>query len=217
MCLQRGVAMADQRFWTLPEGERIFQLMTDMGDGTHAIRYEIYPAKKFLTDNDGAAARLRVDVGQTGFFAGREFRSFYEYSIPSGQSVVLKFSSPTDFILFQQTLTVDAGSVKYTAELGGTEGGVFTPLPVIGKNRMASRPQPYYAHTTSISAGGTLTGGTIVDVARVVTSGSTAQQTTVGLSSDERGLPAGNYYIRLSNFGNGVATGVYYLFWEERV
>lgn len=171
-----------------------------------------------MTDGGyGESRRIRVDTGQTGFFAGREFRSFYEFSIATGQSVVIKFTSPVDFVLFQQNLTVDAGSIKYTAEITGTDGGSFTALPVIGKNRMAERPQPYYTALATIGQGGTFSGGTIVDVARVVTSGATAQQITVGLTSDERGLPAGDYYIRLSSFGNGTATGVYSLFWEERV
>lgn len=32
-----------------------------------------YPPLKLMTDADGDNARLRVDVGQTGFFDGREF------------------------------------------------------------------------------------------------------------------------------------------------
>lgn len=171
-----------------------------------------------MTDGGfGDSRRIRVDNAQTGFFAGREFRSFYEFSIATGASVVLKFTSPVDFILFEQSLTVDAGGIKYTAELLGTEGGEFTALSVVGKNRMAERPSPYYTAQATIGVGGTMTGGTVVDVARIVTSGATAQQVTVGGKSDERGLPAGSYYIRLSNLSNGTSTGVYSLFWEERV
>lgn len=170
-----------------------------------------------LTDGGyGESRRIRVDNGQTGFFAGREFRSFYEFSIPTGTSIVIKFSSPVDFILFQQALTVDAGGVKYTAEVTGTEGGTFTALPVVGKNRMSVRPLPFYTAQATIGQGGTFSGDTVLDVARVVTAGATAQQITVGMTSDERGLPAGDYYIRLAALGNGTATGVYSLFWEER-
>lgn len=171
-----------------------------------------------LTSDNVNTRRMRVDIAQTGFFEGREFRSFYEFSIPAGQSVVLKFTSPVDFILFQQSLDVDSSSVKLTAEIGGTEGGTFSvALPVIGKNRMASRPAPHYVPKVTISSGGTYTGGTILEVVRVVSAGATAQQATVGAQiSDERGLPAGSYYLRLANFGNGAATGVYSLIWEER-
>lgn len=174
-----------------------------------------------LTSSKEGFRRLRVDPAQTGFFEGREFRTFYEFAIPSGQSVTLKFSSPVDFILFQQRLTVDAGGIRLTAITGATEATAFaTPLPVIGKNRMAARrqhPGGYYAAQATVSNGGTITGGAIVESVRVVTSGATAQQATVGgQTSDERGLPAGSYYLKLENLSNGTATGVYSLFWEER-
>lgn len=169
-------------------------------------------------DDANACSRLRVDVSQTGFFLGTEFRSFYEFSIPTGESRVIKFTSPINFILFAQSLTVDAGGIKYSAETGGTEGGSFTALPVVGKNRMPTRPLPYYAAQATIGVGGTVTGTTVVDIARISTAGATAQQITVGgQTSDERGLPAGTYYIRLANMSNGTSTGVYSLFWEERL
>ncbi len=165
--------------------------------------------------------RLRVDPAQTGFFEGREFRTFYEFSIPGGASVTLKFSCPVDFILFAQRLAVDAGAIRLSAITGATESAPFnTAMPVIGKNRMASRRQyssGYYAAQATIANGGTITGGTVVEVVRVVAAGATAQQSTVGgQTSDERGLPAGTYYLKLENISNGTTTGVYSLFWEER-
>lgn len=171
-----------------------------------------------FTDLNGPSTRLRVDVGQTGFFAGREFRSFYEFNIPSGQSVYLKFVAPVNFILFEQSLTVDAGSIRFRAITGATETVAFTtPLPVIGKNRMTERPQPYYTAVGTGFVGGTITGGTVVEVARVVAANATAQQQTVGAGQQsERGLPPGTYYLQFENLAAGAATGVYYLFWEER-
>ena len=72
-------------------------------------------------------------------------------------------------------------------------------------------------HGISIESGGTVTGGTVVEVVRVVAANSTAQQSTVGGSvADERGLPAGTYHLKLENISNGAAKGVYSLFWEER-
>ncbi len=174
------------------------------------------PADMFTSPNVGER-RLRVDVGQTGFFAGREFRSFYEFSIATGQSVVLRFVSPVDFILFQQVLTVDAGGIKMTGELGGTPAGSFNvAMPIIGKNRMSKIPQPPYVAQAAMATGGTLTGATVVDIMRVVTASATAQQISVGNTADERGLPAGAYYIRLANLSNGTSTGVYSLYFEER-
>lgn len=162
--------------------------------------------------------RLRVDSGQTGFFEGREFRTFYELNIASGASVYIRFTSPIDFIIFEQSLTLDSGSVRFTALSGATGGGTYSnTLPVIGKNRMASRKSPFYSAQSTIASGGTASGGSIVELFRVVAANASAQQQTVlGASSTERGLPAGTYYLRLENIGNGAATGVYSLIWEER-
>ena len=175
-------------------------------------------AGDMLTSAREGFRRVRVDVAQTGFFEGREFRSFLEFSLAAGASQVIRFSSPVDFILFQQSLSVDAGSIRMSAEINGTPAGAFsTALPVVGKNRMDYRPEPYYAAQATIATGGTYSGGTTVEVVRVVAASASAHESTVGGSiADERGLPAGDYYIRLSNFGNGTSAGVYNIFWEER-
>lgn len=177
------------------------------------------------TSSSEGFRRLRVDAGQTGFYEGREFRTFFEFNIPSGNVQVFKFVSPIDFMLFEQTLTVDAGSIRFQAITGATEVATFnTALPVIGKNRMAQRKQPYYTpvitvttHAAPVALNSGVTGGTVVENTRIVAANATAQQQTVsGGAQSERGLPAGTYYLRLHNFGSGAATGVYSLFWEER-
>ena len=187
-----------------------------MSDPTYTIT-DFGPADLLTSEREGMR-RMRVDVGQTGFFEGREFRTFREFSIASGASLFIKLTSPVDFILFEQSLTVDAGSVRFTALTGATEATPFnTALPVIGKNRMTARPEPFYVAQVAASTGGTVTGGTIIEVSRVVAANSTAQHSTVGgAAQSERGLPAGAYYLRIENIGNGTATGVYSLFWEER-
>lgn len=171
-----------------------------------------------LTSSKEGFRRVRVDVAQTGFFEGREFRTFYEFDIPQGQAVTGRFYCPVDFILFQQSLSVDSGAIRLTALAGASPSGVFdTSLPVIGKNRMASRATPYYEAQSTISIGGSASGGQVVEVARIVAANSTAQQSTVGGQiADERGLPAGEYFIVLENISNGPSTGVYNVFWEER-
>lgn len=175
------------------------------------------PADAYTSDTEGYR-RLRVDTGQTGFFEGREFRTFYELNIPATSSVYIRLTSPIDFVLFEQSLTLDAGSVRFTALLNATPSGTYsTALPVIGKNRMSTRKQPFYNPQITVATGGTASGGTVVELFRVVAANATAQQQTVlGASSTERGLPAGTYYIRLENIGNSAATGVYTLIWEER-
>ena len=169
-------------------------------------------------DESGSRSRVRVDVGQTGFWEGREFRSFLELNIAQGATQVVKVVSPVNFVLFQQSISVDAGGIKFSAVTGGTEGGSYsTSLPVIGKNRMTDRPTPYYEAQITLATGGTHSGGTVVEIVRVVAANATAQQSTVGGEiSSERGLPAGTYYLKFENISNGATTGVYSLFWEER-
>jgi hypothetical protein len=160
--------------------------------------------------------RIRVEEGTAAFWEGREFRTFYEFSIGSGATVVLKFVSPVDFILTHQTLTVDIGSIRYSAVLGGTEGGTFTNITTFGKNRLASTPA--YTKQVTVSVGGTQSGGTESEVVRMVSSGQGNSSSTVGNSTDtQRALPPNTYYLKLNNFANGTATGVLYLSWEEYV
>lgn len=183
-----------------------------------------FPHDMYTSDSEGFR-RLRVDTGQTGLFEGREFRSFFEFNIPAGNVQVLKVVSPIDFMLFEQTLAVDSGSIRFQALVGATEVATFnTALPIIGKNRMLQRKSPYYepvititTHAAPVLLGSGVTGGTVVENSRVVAANATAQQQTVsGGAQSERGLPPGTYYLRLHNFGSGAATGVYSLFWEER-
>lgn len=162
--------------------------------------------------------RVRIDIGQTGFFEGREFRTFKEFSIPTGQTYVVKVVVPINAILFSQGVELDAGSIRITNATGGTPGGTFSEtLPVIGKNNMSTRPTPFYVPQIVFTAGGTHTGGFIFDVHRVVTSQASSQEFTVGaVTADERGIAAATYYVRYENIGIGTATGTFFFFWEER-
>ena len=193
--------------------------ITDMRDGTWSERTVAHPPFDLLTDGgDGPNRRLRVDIGQTGFFAGREFRTFREFSIAAGQTLVLRIVVPINAILSEQSVELDAGSIRITNASGGTPGGSFAEtLPVIGKNNMSERPLPLYTPQIVFTAGGTHTGGFVFDIHRVVAATATAQQSTVGnIIGDERGVAAATYYVRYENFGSGTATGTLWFFWEER-
>jgi hypothetical protein len=50
---------------------------------------------------------LRVDIGQTAFFEGREFRTFRDLSLAAGTTYTAKVIVPVDTILFNVSLTVD--------------------------------------------------------------------------------------------------------------
>ncbi len=175
-----------------------------------------FPRHLITTDTRGFE-RLKVDVGQTDFFLGNEQRFFHEFNIPNGSSVWFRFTSPIDFLLFEQTLTVDSGGIRFTAYTGGTESGTWTPVTtVIPKNFMSSTPP--YVRQVNIDTGGTLAGGNLREVVRLVCPGSTAQRTTVsGGNQTERGLSAGTYYLQLENIAHsGASTGVYTIAWAER-
>lgn len=181
------------------------------------------PPSDLLTDGGfGASRRIRVDPGQTGFFAGKFFRSYIETLIPvAGPSVQFRFTSPIDFILWLQSPELTQGAIELRVYTGATGSGTWTQRPVIGVNRTAQRPRPYYAAQCTLETGGNFTGGTEVDVLKVRTSSANNTASNVGDQWSERGLPAGTYYGRLQTLAGGLAVNdpaqlIYALTWEER-
>lgn len=174
-----------------------------------------------ITDWQGGVGpnqRLRVDVGQTGFFAGREARTFRELAIPTGNTIVVKAVVPLNIILFGLSVFLTDGAVKVETMVGGTEGGTFSEtLPIFPRNTMTERPTPFYVPQVVLTAGGTHTGGTVLDVLYAATSGIGSQAASVGVETgDERGVGAGTYYFRITASGSATATGVFKARWEER-
>lgn len=193
------------------------KLLIDRLDGTYAERIEAYPPVKLLTDNDGNNARLRVDVGQTGFFAGRECYTFYKFSIETASSVVIKIVSTQDTILQIFGASLNVASLDIELMQGGTEGGTFSnSLPIFRTNEMSEAPS--YTPTTTMALGGTHNGGTMLNVLQL-RAGTPAEQAVEIAASNELpfGFSAGNYYIRLVNVDKATATGVFRARWEERV
>lgn len=199
-----------------PFWQNLFKLLVDRGDGTHAERVEAYPPAKLMTDGDGDYARLRVDVGQTGFFAGREARTFYEFSVPTGTTQVIKVVSPTNTIVQNFSLELDIASMRLELRVGGTEGGTFsTALPIFKTNTMTD--QSGYTPQVTMDVGGTHTGGTLVDVLTAI-SGDKLQKSTAITATEEQpqGFAAGTFYIKLINTDGATATGIFRARWEER-
>lgn len=215
--------MSDTSFPTFTGPRKV----ADLGDGTFAPAVLAHPPLKLLTDGGiGPSARMRVDSGQTGFFAGRMFRTFIERVIPvAGPPVAFRFTSPIDFILWSQHLELTQGAIRLEIFTGAvTPAGSWVAQTPIGVNRMAERPQPYYESQVTIETGGTFTGGTRVDLMLVRSGSNQGNQSSqnVGGETTERGLGAGIYYGRLGTLDGGVAVAdaaqaVYSLMWEERV
>lgn len=185
--------------------------------------YPVYQARSLLTDRAGVNARLRVDVGQTGFFAGREFRTFKEFDAATTSTYVIKIVVPINTILFEFLVQEEAGTLRVeTLRAGGdvVEGGSFgETLPVISTNTMTEKPQPPYASQVVLTAGGTLTGGavadgTIIDVSRIKAADNSNFAATVGAEGGaERGVAPGTFYWRFTLTG---FIGVIKARWEER-
>lgn len=178
-------------------------------------------SEDLLTDGGtGPNRRFRVDVGQTGFFAGREFRTFRELNIAPSTTLVIKAVVPINVILFGLKALIEAGHLRLATVAGGTPGGTFSEtLPIFGRNNMSERPTPFYTPQVVLTAGGTHTGGTEIDVLRLKANSNTNQASTVGAEGgDERGVAAATYHFRLENLSaTDAITGVFSARWEERV
>lgn len=199
------------RFW-----QDITKRLIDRSDGTWAERVEAYPPAKLMTDSDGDHARLRVDTGQTGFFAGREARTFYEFSIASGASQVIKVVAPTNTIVQTLSLELELAEMRLELVIGGTEGGTFaTPLLIFKTNTMTTASA--YVPQVTMAVGGTHTGGTVVDLLTAI-SGANANKAISSSATEAlpQGFAAGTFYIRLINTDGNTATGIFRDRWEER-
>lgn len=199
-----------------PFWQEVRKLLVDMADGTYAERVEAYPPKVLMTDGNGAYARMRVDVGQTGFFAGREFRCLHEFSIASGANQVIKVVSPINTIVEMFTTDLELASLRVELRVGGTESGTFnTDVPIFKTNTMTSASN--YTGQVTMHTGGSHTGGTLVDL-MLLNSGANANKAIQSTVTDEypNGFAAGTFYIKLINTDGATATGVFRARWEER-
>lgn len=196
--------------------QELKKLLVDMQDGTHAERVEAYPPKVLITDGNGSYARLRVDVGQTGFFAGREFRVLKELSIASGATQVLKIVSPINSILYAFGVELTLSQLRIELVAGGTESGAFSSVITPFKtNQMTTASD--YVHQATFATGGSHTGGTVIDAFDIV-SGSNVNKAIVQQVDESQplGFSAGTYYIRMHNTDGATANGFLKLRYEER-
>ena len=178
------------------------------------LPHDVYTAPKELY------RRIKVDPGQTSFWEGREARSVYEFSIASATSLYIQANVNINTILYDVSTVVDSGAIRLTTYAGASPVGTYnTVVPVLPKNTTTLRSTPYYVPVNTIRIGGTgITGGTAIDIVRVVAANSTAQQTSVGSKQfDQRGIGVGTYYWRIENISNGTATGVFSGWWAELV
>lgn len=205
--------MSNIRF---PFWQEVRKLLVDRQDGTYAERVEAYPPKVLMTDNDNSFSRLKVDVARSCFFAGRQAFTFYEFSIPTEQSQVIKVVAPVNTIVQSFGASLNVAALKIELVAGGTEGGTFgTLLPIMKTNNMTTAGD--YTPQITMAVGGTHTGGTVVDVIQLI-AGSPARQAVASTASEEEpfGFAPATYYIRLINNDGATATGIFRARWEEQ-
>lgn len=163
----------------------------------------------------GAAGRLFVEDGNSAFYEGRQYFTFRDFSIAQTATGVFKVVITEDVIMrdFFVILTVSNATVEIAT--GGTEGGTFNnALAIQSTNNMLRTPAR--ASTTTITYGGTHTGGTVLDKF-ILISGNNLNQ-AIGSQGGEQfpvGFPPGTYYVRITNTGNTTATGLFKSRWTE--
>lgn len=146
--------------------------------------------------------RIRVDVGQTGFFEKREFETYREFATPTTDTFVLRVVSPINFILLSLGLEIEAGSAQLRTYSSGTPTGTFSEtMPYIPANTMSETPPAYSPQIvlTAIPSGGSLSGGSQIRVARVKAADNSNFSQSVGATPDQvSGRAAGTYYATLT-------------------
>lgn len=180
----------------------------------------------YTTDRLSGFERLRVDPDQTSFWEGREFRATKELNIAASAEYVIKAVVPINIILVKLEVSIESGFIRVGTYVGGTPGGSFSEtLPIFNANSMSAGNDhrknvsgSIYAVQTVLTAGGTHTGGTELDVVRIKTANVTVQGQSVGSSPfDQRGIGANTYYFRLLNLSaQDAITGTFKARWEER-
>lgn len=183
-------------------------------DAVGRVYHALFPQELLTGTGALPRPRIRVDPAQTSFFEGREFRTFKEWPTATTATYVIRATVPLDIILFELGVTVEEGSIRIETLVGGTPGGSWSEvLPVFGANTMSSRPTPFYVPQVVLEAGGTLTGGTLLDPLRAKTSGNSNFASSVGATAGaERGVGADTYYFRITLTGT---IGVFKARWEE--
>lgn len=176
--------------------------------------------REVVGTKDGAAL---IDVSSPGFYEGREFRVFFDFSLTDGQTKVLKIVLPVNFGLHLQNFAVDQGDLLFEAAIQGSASAEETwteTLPLFGVNRTNERPEvspgAYYTPVSTIKTGGTHTGGIVTERVRLKATNSPANRNTVGNTvNDNRLVPPDTYFLRFTGTGT-LTTGIYTLRGEER-
>jgi hypothetical protein len=200
-----------------PFWQDLRKLLISKQDGSYAEQVEACPPDRLLTEGGNSQYdRLKVTLGRSCFFAGRQRFTFYQYSIPTTETQVIKVVAGVDTLLQSFGATLNVAALRVELVSGGTESGTFgTPLPILPTNTMTTVGQ--YTSQVTMATGGTHSGGTVIDVLDLF-AGVPARQAVAASATESEplGFAPGTYYIRLINTDGATATGVFKARWEER-
>ena len=163
----------------------------------------------------GLHGRIFVDSGGVNPVENRQYFLFHEFSAVAAGTEVVKIVIASNTIMNAFSIKVMAGKARVEIVSGGTQGGTYnqniTVFPTNGMTTATPRTS-----TTTATSGGTLTGGTTMDLF-LVNTGDNVNQSS-GITSGEDfaiGFPAGTYYIRVTNTDNSTTTGLIKALWTE--
>jgi hypothetical protein len=165
-----------------------------------------------LTSGNFNRRRFRVEPGQTGFFEGREFLTFKEFTLTGQSTITLKAVSLVPVVLQRFEVDVFTESVRVEWLAGGTETAAFTdPLPVFRTNTIETFD---YQTQVTLNTNGTVTGGTLLDILEI----GTGQKgvSAINVMDSPLGFAPGTWYIQIKNLTNQTARGVFKARWEEK-
>lgn len=179
-------------------------------------------APRLASRRNPVYARLKTEPGSTLFWEGGEFGVNYEYLVESGSPFWWKFSSSVDFLLTRQTLSCDAGAIRLRifSAAQGTETSPFSGDPIVTRSMNNMSFTQSKTSQVVIGTGGTFTpdaGQLAGETIRLRTAAFGIQRSTItGSIGDQRGRPAGDYYISWEVYTGGTdAEGVFDLTWGE--
>jgi hypothetical protein len=175
----------------------------------------VNPRTGWFEQAHGAAGVMLFEPSNRAFNEGRQYFTFADVSIAQGATKVIKVVITSDTVMRDFFVDMVTSNTRVEIVSGGTEGGTFnSPLTIQRTNNISSVPAR--VSTTTMTTGGTLTGGTILDKF-LLYAGNNANQSTAqhGGEAFPVGFPAGTYYVRIVNIGNTTATGLFKARWSE--
>lgn len=182
---------------------------------SHMTTNYLNPKTGFFEQAHGSHGRIFVDAGGVNPSENRQYFMFHEFSITAAGTEVVKVVVTGDTVMNAFSIKLMAGKGKVEIVSGGTEGGAFSQnIPIFPVNGMSTAVPR--TSTTTMTSGGTLTGGTTMDLFLVNTGDNVNQSSGVSVGEDFAiGFPAGTYYIRITNTDNSTTSGLVKALWTE--